>query len=76
VIDGPLVLGDKLHNSLAALLHRVNGGVPGHHSGGLLADDLLQKGGQIFEMVIKRVAIHAAVLYNIFNGDFIEGPLA
>ena len=27
-------------------------------------------------MVIKRVAIYAAVLYNILNGDLIEGPLA
>ena len=50
--------------------------MPLDHDGGLLPDDLLQQGGQVFKMVIKRVAIYAAVLYNILNGDLIEGPLA
>ena len=76
VVDRPLILGHELHDGVAPLLRRGDGGVPLDHDGGLLPDDLLQQGGQVFKMVIKRVAIYAAVLYNILNGDLIEGPLA
>jgi hypothetical protein len=46
-----------------------------HHRGDLFRHDLLHQSGQIGKMVVKRVAIDAAILYNVLNGDLIQGTL-
>ena len=42
---------------------------------GLLCDDLLRQRGNVREMVVKRVAVDAAVNDNVFHGDLIQRPL-
>ena len=69
------VLQRKLERQLGALIQRADGGIGGDETIHLLLDDLLNEGGNILIMVVKGVAVDAAILHDAAHADFAQGIL-
>ena len=66
-------MGGKLDHGIKSLHNGRDGGIGPDDGFGILLDDLLNEGGQILVMIIKGVAVDAAPLYDILDGDIIQG---
>ena len=75
VVDGPAVFHHQLDDGVGAFLHGGHGGVLLDEVLHLFPHHLLHQGGQILEVVIKRIAVNAAVLHDILHGDLAQRPL-
>ena len=69
VADRALVFGGDVENSLDAFVKAVYGREACDYVIHLLLDYLAYKGGDVLKMVVKRVAVDAAVLDDIANAD-------
>jgi len=75
VVDGAFVLHDKFDNGVYALLKGGNGGVVEDKGLELFGDDFLDESGEVVEVVIEGVAVDAAVLDDVLDGDLTERAL-
>ena len=71
VEDGFFVVQGKVQSNVQALLQRGNGSVLGDDPVGFLLDDRFHQIGEVFKMIVKGVAIDAAVFHDVFDGDLV-----
>ena len=69
------VFQSKANDGMKAILNGVNGRVLPDHPVRLFIDDGLHQLGQILKIIIKGVAVDAAVIHNVPYGDLTDGPL-
>lgn len=70
---GAAVVQSVAEGHLAALVQRGDGGVLLNELVGVGGDDLSDKGGDILKMVVKGVAVDAALLHNVPDADLVQG---
>ena len=71
----PLILQREPEGHVEALVQGGDGGVGADQLLRLLGDDLAQQGGDIAEVIVKGVAVDAAVLHNVPHADLVQGLL-
>ena len=75
MVDGPLVLHQHLHHHVEALFNGADGRVDLDEAVHPLPQNFLHQSRQVLKVVVKRVAVDAAFLHDIFYRNLAQRTL-
>ena len=73
--DDPTTLQSKIDHTLKAFPKGIDDEALLNDSIGILHEDRIDEGRQVFKMIIEGIAVDAAVLHDILDGDFVNRPI-